>query len=433
MKLVSKAALGAALALGSLSMTVALPAYAAKEKKAKKGEEAKDIGFKLNLSKEFTAKTEPAYKAYAKKDWAALKAEVDALEPQATTPDEKYQVNDYRLSAGIGLNDTAIQSQAVDGMLATGLVQPDRAGPFHYYAGKWAYERKEYPRAETELKAAIAAGEVKNSDVYLTQARMYADSKRPAESGASLAKAVEIEKAAGKPVPEAWYNFGFTQAFNARNMPQYVSWSTGMLRDYPSADNWRVLLQNYLALSKNISPDRKGLGGGVDLDVYRLMRAAGALAGDDDVYDYAYLTNGTGLPLEAKAVLDGWKASGKSFNADMTELSTKIAPRAAADSKALAEVSTSSSSVGDAGLALAVGDYAKAATIYQAAIAKGGLKDTDGTTQMRAGIALALSGQKDAAKAIFAGIQGPRADLAKYWTTFVEAPPQPAKPLTTGQ
>ena len=103
------------------------------------------------------------------------------------------------------------------------------------------------------------------------------------------------------------------------------------------------------------------------------------------------------------------------------------------DSKALAEVSTSSSSVGDAGLALAVGDYAKAATIYQAAIAKGGLKDTDGTTQMRAGIALALSGQKDAAKAIFAGIQGPRADLAKYWTTFVEAPPQPAKPLTTGQ
>jgi len=425
MTLVSKAALGAALAFGSLSLTIAMPAYA-KDKKAK--EAPKEAGFKLNLSKELQSKMNPAIAAYKAKDWNALKAEVATLEPLATTPDDKYQVNDLRLSAGIGLNDTVMQSQAVDGMIATGLVQPDRLGQFHYFSGKWAYERKEYPRAETEFKAAEAAG-LTTSDLYLNLARLYADTKRPVEASATMAKAAASEKAAGRTVPESWYNFGFTQAFNAKAMPDFIKWSTGMLRDYPSADYWRVLLQNYRALQRNI--DKANMPSAINIDLYRLMKASGALAGEDDVFDYAYAANEAGLPLEAKGVLDAWKASGKSLNADMTELNGKVAVRAAGDQKALAGVSASSSDVADAVLVIGSGDYAKAATIYQAVIAKGA-KDPD-EAQMRLGIALALSGQKDAAKAAFQAVKGARANLAQYWIVFVEVPPQPAKPLTTGQ
>ena len=40
----------------------------------------------------------------------------------------------------------------------------------------------------------------------------------------------------------------------------------------------------------------------------------------------------------------------------------------------------------------------------------------------RLGAALYHSGQKDAAKTTFASITGPRADLARYWMTFIDTP-----------
>jgi hypothetical protein len=43
--------------------------------------------------------------------------------------------------------------------------------------------------------------------------------------------------------------------------------------------------------------------------------------------------------------------------------------------------------------------------------------------KLRKAAALAKSGQKDAAKQILATITGPRADLAKYWTIFIDRPP----------
>ncbi|MBB5687276.1 hypothetical protein [Sphingobium boeckii] len=452
--LVSKAALGAALALGSLSMTVALPAHAAKEKKPKKGEEAAvATGPKLTLSKEFQAKLQPVVKSYSegvalnqklgaaaaadkpaidaqrKAKWTEVKSGLDAMGP-GTTPDEIYQINDIRLQAGIGLGDTSLQASAIDSMLSTNLVGPERLGVFQFYSGKFAYERKEYPRAEAAFNAAAASGYV-NQELYLTQARLYSDAKRPADANIAMEKTVAELRKANTKVPEAYYTFGIQQAYNAKQMPSFVNWTTAQLRDYPTADMWRTNIQNYIGATKNMSADKKGLGGKVYLDAYRLLRAANAFAGDDDVYDYAYQANAAGLPLEAKAVLEPAKKSGK-MSPEVNEFYTLVSGRAAGDQAAFAKISAQSTVSADADLALAGGDYAKAATIYQAAIAKGGLRDAE-ETQMRLGIALAMSGQKEPAKTAFQAVKGVRADIAKYWLTYLDVPPQPANPMTTGQ
>ena len=453
MKLVSKAALGAALALGSLSLTVALPAHAAKEKKPAKGEAAANSGPKLNLSKEFNAKLQPVVKSYqeasalnqksatAKPEekaaidaqktakWREVKAGLDTI-GTGTTPDEVYQLNDIRLQTGIGLSDTSLQASAIDAMLSTNLVAPDRIGVFKFYSGKFAYERKDYQRAEAAFNEAAASGYA-NEELFLTQARLYSDAKRPADANIAMEKTVAHLRKNNAKVPEAFYTFGIQQAYNARQMPSFVNWTNAQLREYPTADVWRTNIQNYIGITKNMSADKKGLGGKVYLDAYRLLRAANAFAGDDDVYDYAYQANSAGLPLEAKAVLEPAKKSGK-MSPEVSEFYNLVSGRAAGDQAALGKISAQSASSADGDLVLAAGDYAKAATIYQAAIAKGGLKDAD-ETQMHLGVALAMSGQKDAAKTAFQAVNGPRKDIATYWQTYLDVPPQPANPMTTGQ
>ena len=45
--------------------------------------------------------------------------------------------------------------------------------------------------------------------------------------------------------------------------------------------------------------------------------------------------------------------------------------------------------------------------------------DTD-LVNTHLGIALARQGQNDAAKAAFAQVKGPRAEIANYWTTWLD-------------
>lgn len=409
MKLVSKAALGLAIAV----MTSA-PALA--QRKAKAPPAAAPTGPQLKLSKGFRAAALPVDTAYKASDWNGVLTAANAAEATAITPDDKYQLNQYRLQAGAKLNNVQVQTQALDQLLATGLVPAADAGKFNYFAGKFAYDRNDYARALSYLQAAETGGYA-TTDVYLLRSRIYSGQKQSVQSLAELDKAIAAERAAGRAVPEDWYKFGYGEAYRGKLNNEFAKWTMMHVRAFPTPENWRSALVLYR--------DGAKLGSKTELDLYRLMRASRSLAGEKDHYDYAYIADQAGLPGEAKTVLDGWKATGGANSAPINELSKAIAGKAASDRAGLAAeekralAGTSGTlAANTANAYLGYGEYAKAATLFQAALTKGGV-DAD-ETNTRLGIALAMQGQKDAAKAAFAQVRGTRAGVAQYWSAWLD-------------
>ncbi|RJF91362.1 hypothetical protein [Sphingomonas cavernae] len=417
MKVVSKAALGLALAVSSVSMMAAFPAQAQKDKKEK---EAK--GPQLKLSKEFRAAMAPVDAAAKANNPAGVLTAAASLDAAATTPDEKYVLNQYRLDAGIKTKDPKAQAQALDGMLATGLVPAADAAKFQFYLGKFAYEANDFAKADTALTAA-AAGGYNSTDLYLTQSQLYSKQNKAPQAMASLEKAIAAEKAAGKPVPDEWYKFGISQAYKSKDMAATARWSAMQLAANPTPENWRQALVLYR--------DGGNLGRKVELDLFRLMRATNSLAGERDYYDYAYVANQDGLPGEAKTAIDLLKAKGSVSNRSINELYTEVSGKVTADKSSLATEEKRAGSAPNGVLAagtgnayLGYGEYAKAVPLLQTALTKGGVDADEVNTRL--GIALAMSGQKEEAKKVFASVKGARTGIAQFWLTWLNQGAAPA-------
>src|SRR3546814_3129104 len=80
-------------------------------------------------------------------------------------------------------------------------------------------------------------------------------------------------------VPETWYKRMLAIAYDAKRMDLAVPASLDLVSAYPSADNWRDSLI--------IFRDTGKLDDQATLDLMRLMRAAGAMKGEADYYEYA--------------------------------------------------------------------------------------------------------------------------------------------------
>ncbi|WOK36957.1 hypothetical protein [Sphingomonas sp. C3-2] len=409
MKLVSKTALGLALAVGSVTMMAAVPAQAQKKEKPAKAPS-------LKLSKEFREAMAPVDAALKAGDFAKVVSLTDQVEATATTPDEKYTLNQYRLNAGDKLQDNKVRAKALDGMLSSGLVPAAEAGKFQFYLAKFSIEAKDYAKAEAALNAAGAAGYT-STDLYLTQASLYSSTNRSPQALAVLEKAVQGEKAAGKPVPEDWYKFGIAQAYKSNSGPAFARWTSMHVQDYPTPENWRSALVNYR--------DTQKLGSKIELDLFRLMRATRALAGEKDHYDYAFIANQQGFPGEAVAALDLLKAKSANVSPAINELHREASAKVAADKSGLAAEEKRANGMANGVLAagtgnalLGYGEYGRAAALFRTALTKGGVDNDE--VNMRLGIALAMQGQKEEAKKLFAGIKGQREGLAQLWTAYCD-------------
>jgi tetratricopeptide (TPR) repeat protein len=110
----------------------------------------------------------------------------------------------------------------------------------------------------------------------------------------------------------------------------------------------------------------------------------------------------------------------------VNEIGAAAGAKVAADkaSLAAAEKNAASSANGKAALGTAdayfgYGDYAKAAALYKLALQKRGVDA--GTANLRLGMALAKSGQAAEAKQALAQVtSGPRAEIAQFWTLWVD-------------
>ncbi len=415
---VSKVAIGLALSAAILSTISVTPAFAAKKEKA-------PVGPKLVFGDKFKAGAGPIEALLKAEKYTEIAPGLQALEAIAVSPDEKYYVNRIRLDVAIKTKDVAMQNAALDGMIASGGAPQSELGKFNFFSGTEAYNARNYPKAIQRLGEAERLGYKSVDSLPILIAQSHFQLKQYAEGLPYAERAVAQEIAAGKAAPADWYRRARAAAYQGKQIPAVSKWSRMLIKAYPTAENWRDGLSVYR--------DQAKLDRQPSLDLLRLMRTTKALSGERDYYEYAGIAADSGLPSETKIIVDEGRALGalNAASKNVNELYAIAAPKAAADRasilaslpKAAADPSGKASARIANGF-LGLDENAKAAELYQSALTKGGLSgdtanDVD-TVNLRLGIALARSGQKEAARAAFAKVTGLRAEMAAFWMLWLD-------------
>lgn len=421
MRFVSTMALGLMLAASGVAIVGASPAMAAKKEKAPK----------QNFSKEFVGPAGALQKAINAKDYAGAQSQLATAEAAAKTPDDLYTLNMLRLQLGLGLNDLKVQRSAIEGILASGAAPAAEVAKYEFYAGDFALKANEPDAAIAHLQKATAAGyggsapHVLLAETYFKKAvttakgnQLSAEGKAAVQAGLPhLKKGVEVEKSEGKPVPASWYERGFQLAY-AAGLPQASEWAMYSVEADPSPKNWRNLLRGYQDTHRTI-------GKAENLDLMRLMRATGSLESEYDYSEYAEAAVSSGLPGEAKAVIEEGRSNGKIAPAKLSEVYQIASSRIAGDKASLPAGERDAGKAANGKIAsstadayLGYGDYAKAGQLYQLALQKGSVDANEINTRL--GIALAKSGDTAGAKAAFEKVAaGSRQEIAKFWLLWL--------------
>lgn len=420
MRFVSTLAMGLMLATGAATVASAPQAMAAKEKAPKQ-----------NFSKGFTAPASELQKAIQAKDFETAKAKLASAEAGASTPDDKYTLNLLRLQLGLGLNDAVMQRAGVEGMLASGATPASELGKYHFYAGDFAIKAGDANAGVAHLEKAIQAGypgsapHVMLAEAYFKKAvatskgnQMTPEGKAAVQAGLPhLKMGADMEKQATGKVPAGWYERGFQLAYVA-GLPEAATWAQYSIDTDPSPKNWRNLLRGYQDSHKTLSKSE-------NLDLMRLMRKTGALESEYDYSEYAEAAVSSGLPGEAKAVIDDGRTRGKIGASRLSEVYQIANGRISADKASLPAGERDAAKAANGKIAastgnayLGYGDYAKAAQLFQLALQKGSVDANEVNTRL--GIALAMSGDLPGAKAAFEKVgPGSRQDIAKYWLLWI--------------
>jgi predicted Zn-dependent protease len=413
MKSVSRIALGVALVIGGGAFVAAAPAEAKKKEEVAPGPQRQ-------FSKEERAALAPLQKAVDAKDWAAANAALPAAKAAAQGTDAKYAVAQFQLQLGLGMNNEQMQSQAVDDLIASGGVAANQIPMLLRNQAAFALKAKNAAKAEAAY-ARLVELSPNDSEALVSLAQVEMDLKKPQQAIGYIDRAIAAKKAAGQPVDQSWYRYALRLAYEGKSRPQALKISRDLVAAYPTRENWRDTLLIYRDLTT--------LDKNANLDLMRLMRATKALSGERDWFELAEALDNSGLPGEAKAVLE----EGASLRmldlkkAAFADLLRSSSGRIAADraslagveSKALAGATgTLALSTGDA--YLGYGDYGKAISLYRAALTKGGIDAN--VVNLRLGSALALSGNRAEAETALRAVTGPRGEIAAFWLAWLAQP-----------
>jgi|UniRef100_UPI0035CB306A hypothetical protein len=424
MKMVSKIALAAALAVGLNGAVLVAPAFAKKDDKAAAGP---------TISKEARAAAVDAQTALAAtpKDLVKAEAAITALDAAAKSDYEKYLAAGLRLSLVNSQTQGQPEAQRIaaltpplDSIIANPATPKTELGIRYEERAGFAYSTKNYAQAVQFYTKARDLG-FTNDDLQLNIARSKVEAGDVVGGTNDLEAAVKAEKAAGRKPPEAWYKYAFTRLTKSGNTEQADAWTAAWLTEYGTAPNWRGAIYTFgfqgpaaVKYSKN------------RIDLYRLLWATKSQAGQKEYIDYADAALTIGLPNEAKTVIDEGNASGVIPKGNVTateELTRAKTGIAGSSSLAIKEKNAQGAPKGD--LAQQAGDayfgtrnYAKAIEMYRLCETKGA-PDAD-RNNLHLGMALALSGDRAAAKAALAKVNAePNKAIARLWTVFVDAPP----------
>ena len=354
--------------------------------------------------------------------WTEAQATVPAAQAAARGNDAKYLVGQLQVQIGIGANSIPLQSAGVDAMIASGVAPAEQLGALYNNQARFAADAGDLAKADRALDQLIA---MQSTDplAIARNAQFWVDRNNVAHAMEFYRTHIAAAEAAGHPVTAEVRRLALATAYRAHS-PETLAMSRQYLALAPTPQGWHDALLIYRELTPGAATDDR-----LGLDVYRLMRAAGALTTERDYVEYAELANSGAMYGEVKTVLDAGFARNviQPANTAATRAMLNAAnQRAASDRTSLAGERTSALA-GTGGAALRVGDafysygdYAEAAELYRAALQKGG-QDAN-LVNLRLGAALAMAGRRPDAEAAFRAVTGPRAELAQLWLLWLSSP-----------
>ena len=415
-----KATLAAAVAAGTVTVALgSAPAVAQQEKQAA-----------ITVSEEFRTAATAAETAVKAQDWNTARTALATASGIAKTDDERYFVAALGVPVAANLKDNKTLATYLDALIASPRTPPADVPRYTFLRGNIEFEGKNYAAALPLLQKAQQAGfQNENLPVMIASANLQTNNL-PAGL-AALDQAIKAREAAGQKAPESWYNLAVSRLYAAKDQAGTAEWLQRQIRAYPTAVNWHKAIAVY-------RQGASAMDKGQTIDLYRLQRASNSMANLSDYIEYGDAATGTGLPWEAKAVIDHGRANGKvpSGNAIANEILTQAnnGIRAegsldASEKRARAAANgTSAASTGNA--YLASGNYPKAIELLNLALEKGSVNADEVNTRL--GIAYAMSNQKDQAKAAFAKVtSAPRSQIAGFWQLWLDTGSTGPAPTTT--
>jgi hypothetical protein len=377
----------------------------------------KDKPSTMTMSEPFRLAVRQAQASLAAGDAAGAAPQIAALQP--STPVETYIAAGLRMELASRRGDPQAQRKALNDILESKAVPEGQEPYLRFLAGFYSYYLGVYDDAIAQVNYARKLGYTGvDSTMLLADATI--KKGKPAEGLVLLEQAMEQMKAAGKPVPAAWFDRALAISYQSGNWNNVANWCERKLALYPSAENWRTCLANYLA-APNLDTQSQ-------LDLYRLEAATGAIASERDYQSYAALAASAGFEAEAKSIIESGRKSG---NLAPTETVTAgllkgITPKAAKSIAALPAQVKKAAAASSGTAAMAVGDtyfslgqYPQAATQYRLALSKGGVDAA--RVNSRLGIALARSGDLPGGRAALAqASSGPSTNVAGFWSVWID-------------
>ncbi|HYI48201.1 MAG TPA: hypothetical protein VEX35_07030 [Allosphingosinicella sp.] len=372
-----------------------------------------------NLNRAERTAMQPLVVAVQAQDWTAAQAALPAASEAARGSDAKYLIGQIRLQIGIGTQNRQLQSQGIDEMIASGGAQPHEMRALYENQLEFATAAGDTAKAARAM-AQLDALSPNDPTRFVRQARIRAAANDAPGAIALYRQAMQMQTSAGQPIPVDWRQQIAALAYRAR-LPETSRLMREWLAVAPTPALWHDSLAIYAELAGSAVS-------GLNLDVYRLVRAAGAMTSERDFVLLSEAANEVRAFGEVKAVLEeglsrNLMATNAGWARDRVTLATR---RAAEDRPSLAGERTTVLAGSDAAAALRLadayygyGEYGPAAELYRAALQKS-FPDAN-LVNIRLGAALAMGGQRAEAETAFRAVSGPRAELAQYWLLWLQS------------
>ena len=368
------------------------------------------------MSPNFRAAAQAAESAIKARDISTAQAQIGSLMP--TGDFEAYVASALRFELAVLKRDFQAQRIALTDMFKTASVPQEDAPRLRYIAGYLSYLVGNNEDAVAQLDYARTLG-YDGIDATMLRADIALRKNKVREARPYVQEVLTRQKATGQPVPAAWYDRAISLAYASGDWAELGSLYRERLALYGSAGEWRSALANYLTAP--------GLDSQVQLDLYRLQAANGAMASERDYQAYALLAEKSGNYAEAKAIIEAGRSAGKltATQATTAQLMKSVTPKAAKEIAALPAAAKKAATAKDGSAALAVADryfslsqFPQAAEHYRLALSKGGIDQ--GKANARLGIALARSGDLPGGKTALGQVNGNWANVAGFWSVWID-------------
>ncbi|ADG19359.1 conserved hypothetical protein [Paraburkholderia atlantica] len=346
------------------------------------------------------------YRAHKYKDALARIAQAAAVPNK--TPYEIYMVEEMRGAALMADGDEAMAAQAYQTLLGTGQLKGDDEQRVSATLAGIYFGQHDYARAiATAQRYQKAGGRDPQMKELLVQSYYLANDC--ASVVGALKPAIDVQVRANHAPDESQLQLLSTCAQRSKDDATYRTALEELVAYHPRQAYWDNLFSAIRA--------KPGYSPKLDVDVYRLKRANGALGSADDYMEMTQLSLVAGTPAEAKLVIDQGFASGVLGKDATAEREKRLQALAAKRAQAGSDAENPVAPV-DQGFNLVFAGHAKdGLAMMESAIAKGGLDHPD-QAQLHLGIAYYVAGQKPRAIQAFRAVKGAdgSADLGRLWT-----------------